>query len=196
MTSDQGGPMPQTMGQQFGRRSWAEPWKIKMVEPLTQLDRARPRAGDPRRRLQHVPPPLGGRVHRPADRLRHVGDERPPVGRDDARRRGLRRQSQLLPPRGRRPALLRLPLPRADPPGPRRRAPHQPDAHQGRRPRARQHVLHDDPAPPGAGRGDLPRRHHRRGPRPASRSIRSRATWTWPRSSGSSPRSAPSGSPT
>jgi tyrosine phenol-lyase len=24
----------QTMGQQFGRRSWAEPWKIKMVEPL------------------------------------------------------------------------------------------------------------------------------------------------------------------
>jgi tyrosine phenol-lyase len=25
---------PQTMGQQFGRRSWAEPWKIKMVEPI------------------------------------------------------------------------------------------------------------------------------------------------------------------
>ena len=23
-----------TMGQQSGRRSWAEPWKIKMVEPL------------------------------------------------------------------------------------------------------------------------------------------------------------------
>jgi tyrosine phenol-lyase len=35
MTSD----TPRTMGQQFGRRSWAEPWKIKMVEPLTQLDR-------------------------------------------------------------------------------------------------------------------------------------------------------------
>ncbi len=31
---------PQTMGQQFGRRSWAEPWKIKMVEPLTMTDRA------------------------------------------------------------------------------------------------------------------------------------------------------------
>ncbi len=32
------------MGQQFGRRSWAEPWKIKMVEPLrmtTPEDRAR-----------------------------------------------------------------------------------------------------------------------------------------------------------
>jgi tyrosine phenol-lyase len=27
------------MGQQFGRRSWAEPWKIKMVEPISLLDR-------------------------------------------------------------------------------------------------------------------------------------------------------------
>jgi tyrosine phenol-lyase len=27
------------MGQQFGRRSWAEPWKIKMVEPLQMIDR-------------------------------------------------------------------------------------------------------------------------------------------------------------
>ncbi len=27
-------PVFQTMGQQFGRRSWAEPWKIKMVEPI------------------------------------------------------------------------------------------------------------------------------------------------------------------
>ena len=31
---------PQTMGQQFGRRSWAEPWKIKMVEPINVIDRA------------------------------------------------------------------------------------------------------------------------------------------------------------
>ncbi len=29
-----------TMGQQFGRRSWAEPWKIKMVEPLRVVSRA------------------------------------------------------------------------------------------------------------------------------------------------------------
>jgi len=28
-----------TMGQQHGRRSWAEPWKIKMVEPLTVTSR-------------------------------------------------------------------------------------------------------------------------------------------------------------
>ncbi len=31
--------VPQTMGQQHGRRSWAEPWKIKMVEPLTVTTR-------------------------------------------------------------------------------------------------------------------------------------------------------------
>lgn len=31
---------PRTMGQQFGRRSWAEPWKIKMVEPLRLTTRA------------------------------------------------------------------------------------------------------------------------------------------------------------
>ena len=29
-----------TMGQQSGRRSWAEPWKIKMVEPIRMIDRA------------------------------------------------------------------------------------------------------------------------------------------------------------
>lgn len=31
---------PQTMGQQFGRRSWAEPWRIKMVEPIRMISRA------------------------------------------------------------------------------------------------------------------------------------------------------------
>ena len=29
----------QTMGQQLGRRSWAEPWKIKMVEPLRMISK-------------------------------------------------------------------------------------------------------------------------------------------------------------
>ncbi|MDX1413252.1 MAG: tyrosine phenol-lyase [Candidatus Promineifilaceae bacterium] len=29
--------IPETMGQQFGRRSWAEPWKIKMVEPIYMI---------------------------------------------------------------------------------------------------------------------------------------------------------------
>ncbi len=31
--------IPQTMGQQFHRRSWAEPWKIKMVEPIRLISR-------------------------------------------------------------------------------------------------------------------------------------------------------------
>ncbi len=30
---------PQTMGQQYGRRSWAEPYKIKMVEPIRLIPR-------------------------------------------------------------------------------------------------------------------------------------------------------------
>ena len=34
------GKIHQTMGQQSGRRSWAEPWKIKMVEPLRVTQRA------------------------------------------------------------------------------------------------------------------------------------------------------------
>jgi tyrosine phenol-lyase len=35
------------MGQQAGRRSWAEPWKIKVVEPLYRTDAtARARALD------------------------------------------------------------------------------------------------------------------------------------------------------
>ncbi len=35
---------PRTAGQQHGRRSWAEPWKIKMVEPLTMTTAAQRRA--------------------------------------------------------------------------------------------------------------------------------------------------------
>jgi tyrosine phenol-lyase len=33
------GHLPITTGQQLGRRSWAEPWKIKMVEPLRMSSR-------------------------------------------------------------------------------------------------------------------------------------------------------------
>lgn len=32
-------PIPKTIGQQYGRRSWAEPWKIKMVEPIAVVSR-------------------------------------------------------------------------------------------------------------------------------------------------------------
>jgi tyrosine phenol-lyase len=30
---------PSTAGQQRGRRSWAEPWKVKMVEPIQMTTR-------------------------------------------------------------------------------------------------------------------------------------------------------------
>ena len=48
---------PHTMGQQHGRRSWAEPWKIKMVEPLTVTTRGTPSRA---RGATHLPAPLPG----------------------------------------------------------------------------------------------------------------------------------------
>ena len=35
---------PKTMGQQFGRRSWAEPWRVKVVEPIALVSEERRRA--------------------------------------------------------------------------------------------------------------------------------------------------------
>ena len=47
-----------TMGQQFGRRSWAEPWKIKMVEPINMIDAESSAQGAAGSRLQHLPAAL------------------------------------------------------------------------------------------------------------------------------------------
>jgi hypothetical protein len=44
----------QTMGQQSGRRSWVEPWKIKIVEPRRMIDRD---AHEKARRLKLVHEP-------------------------------------------------------------------------------------------------------------------------------------------
>ena len=60
----------------------------------------RPTRGARRGRLQHVPAPFGGRLHRPPHRQRHVRDLAGAVGRDGARRRGVRRVAELLPARG------------------------------------------------------------------------------------------------
>ena len=53
----------------------AEPYRIKMVEPITLTTRDPARGGHPGSGLQHVPAPQRRRLHRPADRLGHVGDE-------------------------------------------------------------------------------------------------------------------------
>ena len=60
--------VPKTMGQQFGRRSWAEPWKIKMVEPIQMISREEREKALARGRLQHLPAALRRCLHRPADR--------------------------------------------------------------------------------------------------------------------------------
>ena len=75
--------VPRTMGQQFGRRSWAEPWKIKMVEPLNMTDRPTRERALIEAGYNTFPPALAGRLHRPAHRQRHERDERPPMGGDD-----------------------------------------------------------------------------------------------------------------
>jgi tyrosine phenol-lyase len=150
-------PIPQTMGQQAGRRSWAEPWKIKMVEPLQMIGRAeRERRAGPGR-IQHVPTAVGRRVRGFAHRQRYQRYERPPVGGDDARRRGLRGQPQLLSPgRSRADGIMVIKHIVPTHQGARRRAPDQPrDAIKPGPVRAGQYVLHDDATAPGVGRRRL-----------------------------------------
>jgi len=126
-------------------------------------------AGDRRRRLQHLSPPLRGRLHRPSDRLRHECHVGPPMGRDDAGRRGVCGLAQLLPAgRGGAPPLW-IRAPDSDPPGAGGRASPVPHPDPSRRPHPGEHVLHDHPAASGTGRRNLSRCDHRRGPRPPVR---------------------------
>ena len=54
-------------------RSRPPPWKIKVVEPIALVAAEARAPRSQRRRVQHVPSALGGRLHRPAHGQRHVG---------------------------------------------------------------------------------------------------------------------------
>ena len=105
------------------RRAMREPFRIKVVEPLAARRRARSASACSRRPAQPLQGARRQRLRRPADRQRHLGDERPPVGRAHDGRRVLRGQPELLPLRGRRARHLRLPARHPHPPGPRGREP-------------------------------------------------------------------------
>ena len=134
------------------RRSWAEPFKIKMVEPIHMTTREQRETAIQAAGYNTFLLAIRGRLHRPAHRLGHVGDVRRQwagmmVG--DEAYAGSRNFYHLVDAVARCLRVLRA---GPDAPGARRRAHPQPDPDQDGRRHPRQHVLHHDTLPPGAAR--------------------------------------------
>ncbi len=147
-------------------RSTRSPYQIHTIERVGVLTRGQREQGDPGGRLQHVPAPVGGRDHRPAHRLGHLGDEHGPVGGVRGRARHTGHLVRVSPARGGAAGRARLRARHPDPPGTGRGAHPQPDHDPARPAGARQHVLHHHQAPSGAGGRRLRRRDRGRGARP------------------------------